>query len=406
MRIRPKSLGFTVLLGALAALPPLAIDMGLPALTALGKSLKASPAATGSTLSLFMAGFAIAQLVFGPFSDRYGRRLILLAGCGVFALAGVMCTTAPSIEALIGWRFVAGVGAGAAAVLEMAIVRDLFEGAAARAQFSYVNLVMSIAPLIAPTIGGWVLTIADWRAIYGILAAGGLVLAITIVIGFEESIRQCDRLALAPRRLLSNYCRVLGNRICIGYALVNGLSFGCMFAYVAGSPLLLIDILGVSTTVYGWFFAATAFAIMTGSFVNGRLSVRNIPPSRLLKVGLTLAVVSAIALLFVSIGDRIHVLTLVPLLILNTFSFGLIAPNAKHGVLQPLPEIAGVAAAVLGFTQMLLGGTVASMLVAFFYDGRTANAMTSVMTLFAVASLVVYVAIVRPAEKNTTHTLI
>ncbi len=403
MRIQPKSLGFTMLLGALAALPPLAIDMGLPALTALGASLKASPAATGSTLSLFMTGFAIAQLVFGPFSDRYGRRPILLAGCGVFAMAGVMCTIAPSIEALNGWRFVAGMGAGAAAVLEMAIVRDLFEGAAARAQFSYVNLVMSIAPMVAPTIGGWILTIADWRAIYGLLAAGGLVLAITIAIGFEESIHQRDRLALAPRRLLSNYCRVLSNRLCIGYALVNGLSFGCMFAYVAGSPLVLIDILGVSTTVYSGFFAATAFAIMAGSFANGQLSTRNVSPSQLLKVGLMLAVTSAVALAIVSIGNEVRVSTLLPLLVLNTFSFGLIAPNAKHGALQPLPEIAGVAAAVLGFTQMLLGGTIASALVAFFYDGRTANAMTNVMTLFAIASLVVYVGIVHPAEKYTTQ---
>lgn len=401
MRIRPKSLGFTVLLGALAALPPLAIDMGLPALAALGASLNASSAATGLTLSLFMAGFAIAQLVFGPLSDRYGRRPILLAGCGVFALAGVMCTVAPSINALIVWRFIAGTGAGAAAVLEMAIVRDLFEGASARAQFSYINLVMSIAPMIAPAIGSWVLTIADWRAIYGLLASGGFVLAMTIAIGFEESICQRDRLALAPRRLLSNYCRVLGNRICIGYALVNGLSFGCMFAYVAGSPLVLIDVLGVSTTVYSWFFASTAFAIMAGSFLNGRLSVRNVPQSRLLKVGLTLAVASAIALALVSISKEVRVPTLLPLLVLNTFCFGLIAPNAKYGALQPLPEMAGVAAAVLGFTQMLLGGTVASALVAFLYDGHTATAMTSVMTLFAIASLVVYVGIVRPAEKHT-----
>lgn len=124
MRIRPNSLGFTLLLGALAALPPLAIDMGLPALAALGLSLNAPSAATGLTLSLFMAGFAIAQLVFGPFSNRYGRRPILLIGCGIFALANVMCAIAPSIHALIAWRFIAGAGAGAAAVLEMAILNQ------------------------------------------------------------------------------------------------------------------------------------------------------------------------------------------------------------------------------------------------------------------------------------------
>lgn len=400
MRIRPNSLGFTLLLGALAALPPLAIDMGLPALKTLGISFNAPPAATGLTLSLFMAGFAIAQLVFGPVSDRYGRRPVLFIGCGVFALANVMCTIAPSINALILWRLISGAGAGVAAVLEMAIVRDLFEGAAARTQFSYINLAMSIAPMIAPIMGGLILTIADWRSIYEVLAVSGLVLVGAIAIGFEESIAHRDQSAIAPRRLIRNYLRVLSNRICVGYALVNALSFGCMFAYVAGSPLILIQVLGISTTLYGWFFAATAFAIMAGSFLNGRLSVRGVPPSRLLKAGLRLAVVSAIALVLVSISNYVRVITLLPLLVLNTFCFGLIAPNAKHGALQPLPEVAGVAAAVLGFTQMAIGGTLASALVAFFYDGRTATAMTSVMSLFALASFAAYATIVRPAEKT------
>jgi DHA1 family bicyclomycin/chloramphenicol resistance-like MFS transporter len=271
--------------------------MGLPALAALGTSFNTSPAAIGLTLSLFMAGFAIAQLVFGPFSDRYGRRPILLVGCGVFALANVMC-------------------------------------------------------------------------------------------------------AIAPHRLIHTYRRVLGDRICVGYTLVNGLSFGCLFTYVAGSPLVLIDVLGLSTTVYGWFFALTALAIMAGSFLNGRLSVRGVPPSRLLKVGSRLAVASAIALLLVSISNNVRVATLMPLLVLNTFCFGLIAPNAKYGALQPLPEVAGVAAAVLGFMQMLLGGTLASVFVAFLYDGRTATAMTSVMMLFALASFAAYANIVQPVEKR------
>ena len=400
MSIRPNSLGFTFLLGALAALPPLAIDMGLPALGTLGISLKTSTAATGLTISIFMAGFAIAQLVFGPLSDCYGRRPILLIGCGIFLLTNLMCSTASSIDALIIWRFLAGVGAGTAAVLEMAIVRDLFDGAAARAQFSYISLVMSIAPAIAPTIGGWVLTVADWRSIYGVLAIGSLFLTIAIASGFKESISHRDLMAIAPHRLIRNYRRVLGNRICVGYALVNGLSFGCMFAYVAGSPLVIIDVLNVTTANYGWFFASTALAIMVGSFANGYLSVRGVPPSRLLTVGLTLAALSAIALVLVSIGNDVRVATLIPLLIVNTFCFGLIAPNAKHGALEPLPEIAGVAAAVLGFTQMLLGGTLASALVAFAADGRTATAMTSIMTLFAIASIVAYAGIVRPAEKH------
>ncbi|WP_243146759.1 MFS transporter [Scytonema sp. UIC 10036] len=140
MRIRPESLGFTILLGALTALPPLSIDMGLPAFPTISASLGASPGAVGLTLSLFMVGFAIAQLAFGPLSDRYGRKPILLIGCGIFALAGAACATTPSIGTLIAWRLVQGAGAGAGMVMTLAIVRDLFEGAAARAQLSYVML--------------------------------------------------------------------------------------------------------------------------------------------------------------------------------------------------------------------------------------------------------------------------
>ncbi|MDZ7959894.1 MAG: multidrug effflux MFS transporter [Aulosira sp. DedQUE10] len=299
MRIQPKSLGFTLLLGALSALPPLSIDMGLPAFPTISKALVTSPGAVGLTLSLFMLGFAIAQLGFGPLSDRYGRKPVLLAGCGIFALAGAICAAAPSIGTLIAWRLVQGAGAGAGMVVTLAIVRDLFEGSQARAQLSYVNLVMSVAPMIAPTIGGWVLAIASWRAIYGVLAVGGLLLVLAVALGLSESLERRDVNAIKPHRLINNYWHILSNPICLGYALVNALTFGCMFAYVAGSPLVMLNVFGVSTTVYGWLFASTAFGIMVGSFLNGRWSMQGVPPSRLLSVGLTVAVVSTVALVVV-----------------------------------------------------------------------------------------------------------
>jgi DHA1 family bicyclomycin/chloramphenicol resistance-like MFS transporter len=389
MRLKPNSLGFTVLLGVLAALPPLSIDMGLPAFPAIGISLNASPAALGLTLSLFMLGYATSQLAFGPFSDRYGRKPVLLVGCGLFVFANAACAIAPSINALVASRFFAGAGAGAGMTLMLAMVRDLFEGATARAQLSYINLVMTIAPMIAPTIGGGVLAIANWRAIYGILAVGGLVLVLAIALGLDESIKSRDVNALEPHRLVGNYLRVLSNRVCMGYALVNALSFGCMFAYVAGSPLVMLKVLGISTTTYGLLFASTAIGIMAGSFLSGRLNTLGVPPARLLGFGLALAATSAIALVVVSVSGAAQVLTLLPLLIINTFCYGLIAPNAIHNALQPLPEMAGSAAAVIGFLRML-AGALASALIGFFFDGHTVNVMSEVMALFAIASLATY----------------
>ncbi|MBP5976236.1 multidrug effflux MFS transporter [Brasilonema sp. CT11] len=396
MRLRPNSLAFTILLGALTALPPLSIDMGLPAFPKIGASLSASAASVGLTLSLFMAGFATAQLIFGPLSDRYGRKRVLIMGCGLFTLASAACAAAPSINALITWRFIEGAGAGAGMVLTLAIVRDLFEGSLARAQLSYVNLVMNVAPMIAPTIGARILAIANWRAIYGTLAVGGFVLALSITLGLGESLARRDVDALKPRRLIRNYARILSNKICLGYALVNAMSFGCMFTYIAGSPLVMLNVLGLSTTIYGWLFASTAFGIMIGSFLNGRLSVRGVSASRLLSVGLAIATTSSIALVLVSISGAAQLITLMPLLILNTFSRGLIGPNAIQGAIQPMPEIAGVASATVGFMQML-SGALASALIAFLYDGRSAIAMSSVMALFAIASLAAYAGLARPA---------
>ncbi|MHC5828062.1 MAG: MFS transporter, partial [Nostoc sp.] len=144
-----------------------------------------------------------------------------------------------------------------------------------------------------------------------------------------------------------------------------------MFAYVAGSPLVMLNVFGISTTTYGWLFASTAFGIMAGSFLNGQLSIRGVLPSRLLIVGLVTATASSIALVIVSVSGAAQVITLMPLLIINTFCRGIISPNAMHGAIEPVPESAGVAAAVVGFMQML-AGAVASGLVAFLYDGHTA----------------------------------
>ena len=397
MRISPKSLSFTILLGALAALPPLSIDMGLPAFPAITKALNTSPSLVGLTLSLFMAGFATAQLIFGPLCDRYGRRPILIIGCLLFTIAGAACAMAPSIGTLIAFRLLQGAGAGM--VMTLSIVRDLFEGPAARAQLSYVNLVTGVAPIIAPTIGSLLLSIASWRTIYAILAIAGLLLSVFVSIGLSESLANRDLNAIKPRRLVNNYGRVLRNPICLGYALVNALSFSCMFTYVAGSPLIFINIFKVSTTTYGWLFASTAFGIMAGSLLNGNLSMRRVSPTKILTFALLTAIVSAVALTVISLSGAAQVITLLPLLIINTFCMGLIVPNAIHGAISPLPEIAGVASATVGFLQML-SGALASALVSFFYDGRTPIAMSSLMAMFAISSYLVYIGLVRSVERR------
>ncbi len=391
MQFKPKSVGFTIILGVLAAMLPLSIDMGLPAFPAIGTSLNASPAAVGLTLSLFMAGYAISQLAFGPLSDRYGRKPILLIGCGLFTLASAACAIAPSINTLVAWRFFQGAGAGAGMTLMLAMVRDLFEGATARVQLSYISLVINTAPIIAPTIGVGILAIANWRSIYGLLAVGGLILLLAIALGLDESIKSRDLNAIKPHRLIGNYLRVLNNRVFIGYALVDALSFGCLFAYVAASSLVMINVLGISTTTYGLIYASTGIGIVAGSFISGLLNNRGVPSPRLLGFGLVISATSAITLVLISMTGAAQLLTLLPLLIINTFCYGLIAPNAIHHALESVEDIAGSAAALIGFLEMLCG-SLASVLVSLFFDGHTVNVMSQVMALFAIASLAIAIA--------------
>jgi len=274
----------------------------------------------------------------------------------------------------------------------------LFDGATARARLSYVATVGSIAPMIAPTLGAIVLAWLGWRAIYGFLATAGVLLFAAVLLGFAESHPKIDPAALQPTRLVTNYGRIFRNRLCLGYTLVSALNFGCMFSYVASSPLIMMGVLGISPTIYGWTFAATAFGIMSGAFINGRLNTHGVPAATLLQIGLGLCLISALGLLANSCFGIATVAIILPLLVVNTFSLGFIGPNATQGVMHPMPDIAGVASAVLGSMRMLTGAF-AGAIVSFLFDGHTVHAMADSMTVFSLASMIAYIAIVRPAER-------
>ena len=398
MAINKDSVAFTIFLGALGALPPLSIDMNLPALASTAVSLHSTESATTLTLSFFLLGFALAPVICGPLSDRFGRRPVLMVGAVIFALAAVACALAPSIDLLLASRLLQGTGAGACSVLAMAVVRDLFEGNEARARLSYVSIVRSIAPMIAPTIGVFILRFSNWRMIFALLALAGLLLLAAIAFGFKESAPH-ERQPLTPSALFSNYKRVLTDPVSCGYACINALMFGNIFAYVSNSPLLLIKALHVPAPIFGYIFGFTAFGIMVGAFVNGRLSTQGIAHRIPLMIGLSLACTSSLINVLLNISGYASVYTLVPFIFVCVFSIGLAGPNAAHGCLQPMPKIAGIASAVMAFIQMVMGAA-SSALVAFLYDGRSAAAMTDVMLGFALAAGAVYLFVVRPAERR------
>jgi DHA1 family bicyclomycin/chloramphenicol resistance-like MFS transporter len=391
MSIRPASVAFTVLLGSLAALPPLSIDMGLPAFPALERDLGSSAAGAGLTLSLFMAGFAAAQLVLGPLSDRFGRRPVLLGGLFLYAVAGLACSAAPSIEVLIGLRLIEGACAASGTVMAFAITRDLFEGTAARQRLSYVAMVLSVAPVIAPSLGSAALLFGGWRAIFLCLGLAGGALAVAVFFGLAET-RQRQATGIG---VLGAFARMLGHRRAFSYALTNAMGFGSLFAYVSGSPLVLMGTLGVSAPTYALLFAMISGGLVVGAWVNSRVAKSAARSHRALAAALAASLASAALLLLLIGAGRATLGTLLPLLLLHAFCRGISSPNATHGALEPMGEIAGVASAVVGFAQMATGA-VSSALVAVLFPIVGAAAMAATMTAFSLAAIAAWLVARRP----------
>ncbi|WP_175153818.1 multidrug effflux MFS transporter [Paraburkholderia ultramafica] len=402
MPLSRQSSAFILMLGALSALPPLATDMGLPALPDIADSLSTSLSNAGLTLSVFLLGFALAPVAFSPLSDRFGRRPLLLAGLSVYGLAGIACSLAPTIALVLGGRLLQGMGAGMAAAMPLAIIRDSFSGNDARTRLSYVTLVLSIAPLIAPSIGSALLALTGWRGIYGLLGAAGVALFAVIWFGFAETRAANENSGITPGELVSTYGDLLSHRSFVGFVLLNAFSFAGMFSFIAGCPLVILKGMGLGNFAFSMTFACAGAGTIVGSLLNGGLSGRGIPSSVLLKVGLTASVCATMALLLVSLSGRDSLYWLLPLLVLNNASYGVLGPNAVHEALQPMAEVAGAASAVLRCIQMLMGAA-ASALVPFFFNGHSSLAMTGMMAGCSVATLAVYFLVLRPDQKRQRY---
>src|SRR6267378_5336505 len=230
------------------------------------------------------------------------------------------------------------------------------------------------------------------------LAGIGLLLLLAMLIGFAESARLDPANRLVPSVIANNYLRVLTHPLCLGCILINAAAFGALFAYVSGSSLFLINVVGLGPGQFGLVFAATSLGIMAGAFLNGRLSAWAVLPFYPLTVGLALAVVTALALLLMTLVGWMPLAPVISLLIVGNFAFGLIAPNAMQGAMQPLPQIAGAAGAATGCIQMATGAVV-SGLVATLNDEHSALSMTAIMAACSLLGLVSYLLIARPAER-------
>lgn len=383
-RPRPDSLAIAALLTALVAFGPISTDMYLPSLPAMTRHFGVDVSQVQLTLSVFVLGFAVCQLIYGPVSDRFGRRPVLLAGIAVFIAASVFCAFAPSIETLIVGRFLQALGACAGPVLGRAVVRDVYPKALAARVLSYMASAMALMPAVAPIFGGWIFTRFGWQANFVALAAfGAALLALTWRL-LDETNHHRDHASLRPYRIAGNYGRILGDRRFLGNTLTLAFAFAALFSFISGSSFVLIDVLGVAPTAFGYAFAFVAGGFASGTFLSGRLGPR-LGALRLIRAGVGLCAVAALGMAgLAAAGVQTVIAVMLPMTVL-ALSAGLILPNGTAAAVAPFPTMAGSASAMLGFLQMA-SGALSGYLVGRLHDGTTLP-MTLVIAASALACL-------------------
>lgn len=355
-----------LLLGALVAFGPLAIDLYLPALPAMAAGLSASPHAVQLSVTVFLAGFGLGMLFYGPLSDRYGRRRIMLAGIALFTLASLACMLAADAGQLIAARFVQALGGGAASVLARAIVRDLYTGSDAIRKLSLMAMITAIAPLVAPLLGSALLERFGWRGTFGALLLWGVLSLLVVWSQLPETLPAERRAQLPLGKSFAVYGSLLADPAALGLMLAGGMSFAAMFAYITAGPFYFIDLLGWSPHAYSLLFGANALGIFAANYLNGRLAPRR-GAAAMAGVGSAAGCAAALVLL-AAMGRPGASGAVIAALFVCVSMTGLLGANCVGLLMARYPHNAGAAAALFGVAQFG-SGMLASAGVSFFHDG-------------------------------------
>jgi DHA1 family bicyclomycin/chloramphenicol resistance-like MFS transporter len=380
----PGTVRLVVVLGSMNAIGPLSIDMYLPAFPEIARALHTSASSVQLTLTACVAGLALGQLVIGPLSDRFGRRIPVIAAMVTYAVASLLCATATSVDALIALRFVQGLAGAGGIVISRAVVRDLHSGARAVRLFSSLMLVTGLAPILAPLVGGQLLAVTSWKGIFVTLTILSALIAVLAALGLRETLPAERRSTSGLRRTVQTMAELLRDRSFVGHALAAGLTFGALFAYISGSSFALQGIYGLSPQLYSLAFAMNGLGLIAASQVNARI-VERVGPRQLLRRALFCVVASALTLLVVvSVGGLSVWAVLAPMFVIVS-SLAFVLPNATALALADHPAVAGTASALLGVIQFLIGA-IAAPLVGVAGPG-TAVPMGVVMAVLALGAL-------------------
>jgi MFS transporter, DHA1 family, multidrug resistance protein len=376
-----------IVLGALTAMGPLAIDMYLPALPTIARDLATSAASVQVSLAMYFVGIAIGQAFYGPLSDRWGRKPALYFGLTLFVVSSVGCALADNVRTLILLRFLQALGGCAPLVVPRAVVRDYFDQRGSVRMLSVLILVMGLAPILAPLIGGQLLVTFGWRSVFWVLAGYGALWLAIVTFALPESLPIARRQQQRFTEVMTVYARLLRDRAYVGYVVSGGLIFSGLLAYIAGSPFVFIELFGVPPERYGLFFGTNAIGIIGASQINRWLANR-FEASDIVSVVLPVAMTAGLVLVvdaYTGFGGFAGIL--LPLFVFIA-CHGFVMPNTTAMAMAPHGRVAGSASALMGTLQFVLGAT-AGTLVGALGDG-TAVPFAAVIATCGAGAFAVY----------------
>jgi len=390
-----------LILGTLTALAPFSIDMYLPGFTAIAKDLHTNTASISLTLTGFFLGFCFGQLLYGPLLDRFGRKPPLYVGLTLYIIASVACAFTHSINHLIVFRCLQALGSCAASVTAMALVRDLFPVEDSAKIFALLILVLGASPLIAPTIGGYVTAAFGWHYVFVILTTIAVVLLLASIFFLPDVYQPNKELSLKPVPIIKGFWAVFTEPQFYTYSFTCSIAFAGLFVYVSGSPLIFMNLFGLSPKVYGWVFGFLSIGFIGSSQLNNLL-VRKFKSEEIVRVALIAFSIVGTCFFLLSWFKRIDLSLTILFLFLSLACIGITAPNASALCLAPFAQNAGTAASLMGAIQMGIGAAV-SAFVSLFNVPSTVPVSCAIAASAILASIVLFIgkrSIVRPVEKE------
>ncbi|MEG3131326.1 Bcr/CflA family multidrug efflux MFS transporter [Pantoea cypripedii] len=384
--------GLVVILGLLAMLMPLSIDMYLPAMPQIARQFAVSSGSVQMTLNLYILGFAIGQLVYGPLADSYGRKPVIALGTLIFACAAAACALSQSIDQLIFMRFLHGLSAAAASVVINALMRDSYSKEEFSRMMSFVMLITTIAPLLAPIIGGWLLLLWSWHAIFWTLSIAAIVTTVLVVTQIRETLKPEQRQRFHLRTTMGNFVALVRHKRAFSYMLASGFSFAGLFAFLNAGPFVYIEVNHVSPQNFGYYFGLNVVFLFVMTLINSR-AVRRFGPLAMFRIGLVIQFCMGVWLLVASALN----LGFLPLVLGVAMFIGCVSTvssNAMAVILDEFPHMAGTASSLAGTLRFGVGALVGALLS--MVNVSSAWPMVATIALCATVSIILFSYATRP----------